>query len=60
MTPEETEFDVRTPSAETIQALKDARDRVGLTEYASIEDLKARSTGPRAFSTRKERPRPGS
>ena len=59
MTPEETEFDMRIPNAETIQALKDARDRVGLTEYASLEDLKARSTDPHAFSTRKERPRPG-
>ena len=43
MTPEETEFAVRIPNAETIQALKDARDRVGPTEYASIEYINADS-----------------
>ena len=34
-------FDVRIPNAETIEALKQARDREGLTEYAGVEDLKA-------------------
>ena len=34
-------FDVRIPNAETIEALKQARDREGLTEYATLEDLKA-------------------
>ena len=35
-------FDVRLPNAETIEALQQARDGEGLTEYASLEDLKAR------------------
>ena len=35
-------FDVRMPNAETIKALQQARDGEGLTEYASLEDLKAR------------------
>jgi DNA-damage-inducible protein J len=35
-------FDVRMPNAETIEALQQARDGEGLTEYASLEDLKAR------------------
>ena len=34
-------FDVRIPNAETIEALQQARDRQGLTEYASLEDLRA-------------------
>ena len=45
---------MRTPSAETIQALKDARDRVGLTEYASIEDLKADSANAGGCKSRAE------
>ena len=32
--------DVRAPNAETIAALQQARDKRGLTEYASLEDLK--------------------
>ena len=35
--------DVRQPNAETIAALQQARDKEGLTEYASLEDLKARA-----------------
>ena len=34
-------FDVRIPNAETIEALQQARDGQGLTEYANLEDLKA-------------------
>ena len=34
-------FDVRIPNAETIEALQQARDEEGLTEYAGVEDLKA-------------------
>ena len=34
-------FEVRIPNAETIEALRQARDREGLTEYASLEELKA-------------------
>ena len=34
-------FAVRTPNVDTIQALQQARDGVGLAEYASLEDLKA-------------------
>ena len=34
-------FDVRIPNAETIEALQQARDRQGLSEYANLEDLKA-------------------
>ena len=33
--------DVRIPNAETIEALQQARDRQGLAEYATLEDLKA-------------------
>ena len=33
-------FDVRVPTAETVEALQ-ARDGVGLTVYASVEDLKS-------------------
>ena len=33
--------DIRTPNAETIAALEQARDKQGLTEYVSLEDLKA-------------------
>ena len=35
-------FDVRVPNAETIDALRQARDRDGLNEYASMDDFKAR------------------
>ena len=35
-------FDVRVPNAETIDELRQARDRDGLNEYASMDDLKAR------------------
>ena len=34
-------FAVRMPNAKTVEALKQARDRAGLTEYGSLEDLKA-------------------
>ena len=34
-------FDVRVPNAETIEALRQARDGDGLTEYGSMDDLKA-------------------
>ena len=34
-------FSVRIPNAETVEALQQARDGVGLAEYASLEDLKA-------------------
>ena len=34
-------FSVRMPNVETVQALQQARDGVGLAEYASLEDLKA-------------------
>ena len=34
-------FSVRIPNAETVQALQQARDGVGLDEYTSLEDLKA-------------------
>ena len=33
-------FDVRIPNAETVEALQQARDEEGLTEYAGVEDLK--------------------
>lgn len=33
--------DVRIPNTETIEALQQARDRQGLAEYATLEDLKA-------------------
>ena len=32
---------VRQPNAETVAALQQARDKQGLTEYATLEDLKA-------------------
>ena len=35
-------FEVRIPNAETVEALEQARDREGLTEYGSLDDLKAR------------------
>ena len=35
-------FDVRMPNVETLEALRQARDGHGLTEYASLEDFKAR------------------
>ena len=34
-------FDVRIPNPETIEALTQARDGIGLIEYTSLEDLKA-------------------
>ena len=34
-------FSVRMPNAETFEALKQARDGEGLTEYSSLGDLKA-------------------
>ena len=34
-------FEVRIPNAETIEALEQARDREGLTEYGSLGELKA-------------------
>ena len=33
--------DIRAPNAETTAALQQARDQEGLTEYASLEELKA-------------------
>ena len=33
--------DIKTPNAETVEALQQARNKQGLTEYASLEDLKA-------------------
>lgn len=35
-------FAVRIPNAETVEALEQARDREGLTEYSSLGELKAR------------------
>ena len=35
-------FAVKVPNAETIAALRQARTEEGLTEYADLEDLKAR------------------
>ena len=35
-------FDVRMPNAETLEALRQVRDGHELTEYANLEDLKAR------------------
>ena len=34
-------FQVRMPNAETVEALEQARDRRGLTEYDSLDELKA-------------------
>jgi len=34
-------FEVRIPNAETVEALQQARDKRDLTEYATLEDLKA-------------------
>ena len=34
-------FDVKVPNAETLKALRQARDGVGLTEYAGLDSLKA-------------------
>ena len=34
-------FQVRIPNAETAEALEQARDRWGLTEYSSLDELKA-------------------
>ena len=47
-------MDARIPNAETVRALKDARDGVGLTEYASLEELKAEIDRPHV-SKRKAR-----
>ena len=35
-------FSVRIPNSETVEALEQARDREGLTEYGSLNELKAR------------------
>lgn len=35
-------FAVRIPNAETLQALRQARDGEGLSEYPSLEELKAK------------------
>ena len=35
-------FAVKIPNAETIAALRQAREKEGLTEYADLEDLKAK------------------
>ena len=35
-------FDVRVPNAETLEALRQARDEDELTEYTGMEDLKGR------------------
>ena len=35
-------FDVRIPNTETMEALNQARDGEGLTEYADLQDLKSR------------------
>ena len=35
-------FAVRIPNAETLQALRQARDGKGLSEYSSLEELKAK------------------
>ena len=34
-------FEVKIPNAETVEALQQARSRERLTEYASLEELKA-------------------
>ena len=34
-------FSVRLPNAETVEALRQAREAVGLTEYASLEELRS-------------------
>lgn len=34
-------FEVRIPNAETREAMRQAREREGLVEYASLDDLKA-------------------
>ena len=34
-------FDVKVPNAETLKALRQARDGVGLTEYGGLDSLKA-------------------
>ena len=39
---------MRLPNADTAEALRQARDGEGLTEYASLEDLEARETAERA------------
>ena len=33
-------FDVKVPNAETLSALRQARDGVGLTDYSGLEELK--------------------
>ena len=37
-------FAVRLPNAETLEALQQARDREGLTEYTDLDALKAEFT----------------
>ena len=39
---------MRLPNADTVEALRQARDGEGLTEYASLEDLEARGTAEQA------------
>lgn len=34
-------FEVRIPNAETREAMRQAREREGIVEYASLDDLKA-------------------
>ena len=34
-------FNVKVPNAETLKALREARDGVGLTEYVGLDNLKA-------------------
>ena len=34
-------FDVKVPNAETLSALRQARDGVGLTEYSGLDSLRA-------------------
>ena len=35
-------FDVRIPNSETLEALRQAHDGEGLTEYTDLQDLKSR------------------
>ena len=35
-------FSLKIPNAETIEAMRQASNREGLTEYASLDDLKAK------------------
>ena len=45
---ENQETGMRLPNADTVEALRQARDGEGLTEYASLEDLEARGTAEQA------------